>query len=49
MTRQQVYALEFEGVRQDTGTPLGWLKAQLAFALKDPELALELKEYLRHI
>ena len=48
MLRQQaIYAYEFEGVRYDTGTPLGWLEATIAFALKDPDIGQELREYLR--
>ena len=31
---QPVYACEFEGVRHDTGTPEGWLKANVAWADK---------------
>ncbi|MBN1862737.1 MAG: UTP--glucose-1-phosphate uridylyltransferase GalU [Dehalococcoidales bacterium] len=44
--RQEVLAYEFEGIRHDAGTPLGWLKANLALALKHPEIGPELKEYL---
>jgi UTP--glucose-1-phosphate uridylyltransferase len=46
LKEQHVYALEFQGVRQDTGTPIGWLKAQLHFAFKDPEMRRELKNYI---
>ena len=38
---------EFEGVRHDTGTPLGWLKANISFALKRADIGSELKDYLR--
>ena len=44
-----MYAYEFEGVRYDAGTPLGWLKATIAFALKHPDIGQELKEYLRQL
>jgi UTP--glucose-1-phosphate uridylyltransferase len=47
--KQPVYALRFEGTRHDTGTPLGWLAAQVTFALKDPRLGPELKEKLRRL
>ena len=47
LKKQAIYACEFEGVRYDTGTPLGWLKATVAFALKHPDLGQELKKYLR--
>jgi UTP--glucose-1-phosphate uridylyltransferase len=44
--QQAMYACEFEGTRYDTGNPLGWLEASLAYALKDPELGPELRKYL---
>ncbi|HEX73692.1 MAG TPA: UTP--glucose-1-phosphate uridylyltransferase GalU [Dehalococcoidia bacterium] len=47
--RQAILAYEFEGVRYDTGTPLGWLKATMAFALKRPDIGQELREYLRQL
>ena len=47
--QQAMYACEFEGVRYDTGIPLGWLKAAVAFALKHPDIESKLKEYLRQI
>ena len=47
LKKQAIYACEFEGVRYDTGTPLGWLKATVAFALKHPDLGQELKKHLR--
>lgn len=34
-----VFAVKVSGQRFDTGTPLGWLEANLAYALKDPEYA----------
>ena len=35
---QTLYALEVEGTRYDTGTPLGLLEANIAFAKKYPEI-----------
>jgi len=49
LKQQAIYAYEFEGVRYDTGTPLGWLKATLAFALKHPDIGQGLREYLRQL
>ena len=49
LKQQAIYALQFEGVRHDAGTPLGWLKTTIAFALKHPEIEPELREYLRQI
>ena len=49
LKQQAIYAYEFEGGRYDTGTPLGWLKATLAFALRHPDIGQELREYLRQL
>jgi len=49
LKQQAIYAYEFEGVRYDTGTPLGWLEATIAFALKQPDIGQELREYLRQL
>ena len=43
----KVSAIEFEGVRYDMGSRLGFLKANIEFALRDDELAGELKDYLK--
>ena len=47
LARQPIYALEFEGTRYDTGTPMGLLEANVALALKTPALAQELRDYLK--
>jgi UTP--glucose-1-phosphate uridylyltransferase len=49
LDQQPIYACEFEGKRYDTGTPMGWMKATMTFALKDPEYGPELREYLQQI
>ncbi len=49
LKQQTIYAYEFEGVRYDTGTPLGWLKATLAFALRHPDIGQELREFLHQL
>lgn len=43
------YGMLFEGERFDTGTPLGLLETAIAYALKRPELARELRSYLRSV
>lgn len=43
---KQIFALEVEGQRYDTGTAWGLLEANLAFAKKDQELSLKLKAFL---
>ena len=47
LPREKVYAVEYEGVRHDAGTPISWLKATIALALEHPELGAELRDYLR--
>ena len=49
LKKQTIYALEFDGVRYDTGTPQGWLEAQVAFALKNPELGPGLRRHLNRL
>jgi UTP--glucose-1-phosphate uridylyltransferase len=38
---------EFEGTRYDSGDKLGWLQANIAYALKRPELAAPLREFMK--
>jgi UTP--glucose-1-phosphate uridylyltransferase len=42
-----MYAVVIDGVRHDTGTSLGFLKANAYFGLKRPELADDFREYLK--
>ena len=42
-----MYAVVIDGVRHDTGNNLGFLKANVYFGLKRPELADAFKEYLK--
>ena len=46
---QKFYAYELEGIRHDTGTPLGWLKANIAYALKRKDIGPELREHLKKL
>ena len=43
---QTVLAYEFEGTRYDCGSKLGYLKANVEYGLKHPELATEFRDYL---
>ncbi|HLI72179.1 MAG TPA: UTP--glucose-1-phosphate uridylyltransferase GalU [Ktedonobacteraceae bacterium] len=43
------YGLRFDGIRYDTGTPLGYLTTSIAYALKRPEIAPGLREYMRQV
>jgi UTP--glucose-1-phosphate uridylyltransferase len=41
------YGVRYEGERLDTGTPLGLLTTSISFALKRPDLANGLRDYMR--
>jgi UTP--glucose-1-phosphate uridylyltransferase len=43
---QTVLAYEFEGTRYDCGSKLGYLKANVEYGLKHPEVGEELRSYL---
>ena len=49
MDEQSVYTYEFEGVRYDAGTTMGWLQATVDVALQRPDLAADLREHLRSL
>lgn len=44
---EKVFALKIQGERYDTGNPLGWLKANLDYALRHPRYAEAVMEYLK--
>ena len=46
LSRERVIGYAFEGIRYDAGTKLGFLMANVAFALKDPELGPGLRTFL---
>ncbi len=46
VAKERVLGYEFEGMRYDAGDKLGFLMANIAFALKDPELAPGLRTFL---
>lgn len=47
LKKQKLYAYELDGIRYDTGSPLGWLKANIALALKRDDIEPELRKYLK--
>lgn len=49
LKKRPFYAVRFEGVRHDAGDKLGFLIANVEFALKRPDLAPEFKTYLRSL
>jgi UTP--glucose-1-phosphate uridylyltransferase len=46
MATQPFYALEYEGTTYDCGDKIGWLRANVAMALKHPELGAAAREAL---
>lgn len=47
VSKTDIYALAYEGVRYDTGDKLGYLKATVEYALRNEELGAAFKEYLK--
>lgn len=45
--KRPLYACKIEGKYHDIGSKTGWLKANIDFGLKDPEIKSELKNYLK--
>jgi UTP--glucose-1-phosphate uridylyltransferase len=46
LQKRPVYGYLFSGVRYDAGDKLGYLKATVAFALKNPDLSKAFRKYL---
>ena len=46
LTAEPVYAYEYQGVRYDCGSKLGYLKATVDFALRHPEVSSEFAAFL---
>jgi len=49
MDEQSVYTYEFEGVRYDAGTTMGWLQATVEMALQRPDLASGFRAHLKSL
>ena len=47
--KQPIYAYEFEGERFDAGDKLGFIKANVSFALKRPDINKSFKKFLKEI
>jgi UTP--glucose-1-phosphate uridylyltransferase len=47
--KEEVIGYEFSGIRYDCGSKLGYLKANLAFAMKHPEVGKDFKQYLKSL
>jgi UTP--glucose-1-phosphate uridylyltransferase len=46
---EQVYAYEFEGIRYDCGSKLGYLQASVELGMKHPEIGLEFTQYINSL
>jgi UTP--glucose-1-phosphate uridylyltransferase len=49
MHDEAVYAYRFQGKRFDCGSKIGYLQANVEYALQHPELATSFKSYLRKL
>ncbi|MEA2204607.1 MAG: UTP--glucose-phosphate uridylyltransferase [Blastocatellia bacterium] len=49
LKKRPFYAVRFQGIRHDAGDKLGFLIANIEFALKRDDLASDFKEYLRSL
>ncbi|MBC7190608.1 UTP--glucose-1-phosphate uridylyltransferase GalU [Candidatus Aerophobetes bacterium] len=47
--KRPVYACLIEGIYHDVGSKAGWLKANISYALKNEEIAEEIKNYIKEI
>jgi UTP--glucose-1-phosphate uridylyltransferase len=47
LSQEQVLAYEYDGVRYDCGSKLGYLKATVDFALRHPEVKEDFSEFLK--
>lgn len=46
LNKESVYACEFEGMRYDCGSKLGYMQASIAYALKDNEISSDFSKFL---
>lgn len=46
---ESMHAWEFEGIRYDCGSKLGYLQATIAYALKHPEIEVNFRDYLKKL
>ena len=49
LKKEKMYGYVFEGKRHDTGDKLGFLKATVEFALKRPDLGVQMRQYLKNL
>jgi len=46
---EKIFAYKIKGTRYDTGTPFGWLQANIALALSHPSYSDSMLQYLQHL
>ena len=46
---EQVYAYEFDGIRYDCGSKLGYLQASVELGMKHPEIGAEFTKYIKNL
>ena len=44
-----MYCYDFKGRRYDVGTKIGFLQANIEFALRNPEVCDDMREYLARL
>ena len=49
LAEEQVYAYEFEGIRYDCGSKLGYLQANVELGMKHPEIGEEFTQYINNL
>jgi len=49
LAEEDVFAYEFDGVRYDCGTKIGYLKANIAYGLKHREVGPEFSKYMKNM
>ncbi len=49
MKRRAAYACEIQGDYHDTGSKIGWLRANLSYALKRPDMASDVRAMVRSL
>lgn len=49
LNKESVYAYEFEGTRYDCGSKLGYMQASVQYALNDPDIKEEFRNYIESL
>ena len=49
MKKRPLYACEVDGTYHDTGSKIGWLRANITMALERPDLGKEMRSMLKSI